>query len=55
MFVDGVGSDVEGEEFNSESCRWEVEEDEEAEENQAAAGKAPASAAAIPEKVFFPP
>ncbi|XP_053503961.1 protein KIBRA [Ictalurus furcatus] len=56
VFVDGVGSDVEGEEFNSEGCQWEVEDEEEEEveeEKQQAAPTKPLSktAAAIPEKV----
>lgn len=52
MFVDGVGSDGEGEEFNSEGCRWEEEEAEE-EEKQVVIAKPPPVAAAIPEKVLF--
>lgn len=54
MFVDGVGSDGEGEEFNSEGCRWEEEEAEE-EEKQVVVAKPPPVAAAIPEKVLFFP
>ncbi|KAK3523693.1 hypothetical protein QTP70_008627 [Hemibagrus guttatus] len=53
VFVDGVGSDIEGEEFNSEGCQWEVEEEdveEDGEEKQVMRAKPPA-AAAIPEKV----
>lgn len=62
MFVDGLGSDVEGEEFNSEGCQWEVEEEDEEEEvveeekQQAAPTKPPSrTAAAIPEKVLIFP
>ncbi|XP_026794779.3 protein KIBRA [Pangasianodon hypophthalmus] len=55
VFVDGVGSDIEGEEFNSEGCQWEAEveeEEEEEEEKQVEAAKPPsAAAAALPEKV----
>lgn len=52
MFVDGVGSDVEGEEFNSDGCQWEAEEvDDDMEEKPAAADAPPLSA--IPEKVYF--
>lgn len=54
MFVDGVGSDVEGEEFNLDGCQWEAEEvdDDDMEEKPAAAAAAPPSSA-IPEKVYF--
>uniref|UniRef100_A0AAR2K5R0 Protein kibra n=1 Tax=Pygocentrus nattereri TaxID=42514 RepID=A0AAR2K5R0_PYGNA len=45
VFVDGVGSDIEGEEFYPEGCPWEVEEEDEEEVGQ------PGPAAAIPEKV----
>ncbi|KAL7844633.1 hypothetical protein SRHO_G00231720 [Serrasalmus rhombeus] len=45
VFVDGVGSDIEGEEFYPEGCQWEVEEEDEEEVGQ------PGPAAAIPEKV----
>lgn len=54
VFVDGVGSDIEGEEFNSEGCQWEEEEVvvEDDEEKQVMTAKPPSAAAAIPEKVF---
>ncbi|XP_072517762.1 protein KIBRA isoform X2 [Salminus brasiliensis] len=49
VFVDGVGSDIEGEDFYSEGCQWEVvEEDGEEEEEEEAK---PRPMAAIPEKV----
>ncbi|TSP68534.1 Protein KIBRA [Bagarius yarrelli] len=59
VFVDGVGSDAEGEEFTSESCQWaaeaeeeEEEDDEEAEKQQVTAVEClSASAAAITEKL----
>lgn len=56
VFMDGVCSDIEGDEFNSEGCQWEaeVEEEEEEDERQAAAAKPPPAAVAIPEKVFSP-
>lgn len=56
MFVDGVGSDGEGEVFNSEDCQWEAEEEEDVqeEEERAAAYEPPPASkvAVIPEKVF---
>lgn len=60
VFVDGVGSDVDGEEFNSEGCQWEAEAeeevDEEEEEKQVTATEPPSAAATvIPEKVFYFP
>ncbi|XP_053334572.1 protein KIBRA [Clarias gariepinus] len=55
VFVDGVGSDGEGEVFNSEDCQWEAEEEEDVqeEEERAAAYEPPPAAkvAVIPEKV----
>ncbi|KAI4880887.1 hypothetical protein NFI96_029770 [Prochilodus magdalenae] len=45
VFVDGVGSDIEGEEFYPEGCHWEVGEEDEEEVAK------PDPAAAIPEKV----
>ncbi|XP_062867253.1 protein KIBRA [Trichomycterus rosablanca] len=46
MFIDGVSSDIEGEEFNPESCQWEVEEEEEE-----TAVIEPLPLAPVPEKV----
>lgn len=55
VFMDGMGSDVEGDEFNLEGCQWEaeVEEEDEEDQGQAAAAKPPSAVMAIPEKVFF--